>query len=122
MLVLFISFRLSVACNQLDKEPVDHKSELTIPSEYEGVLPCASCPGIEYKLRLDFNRFREMNIYIDQTDQTIEIDGDWEIRADTLFLRSDEDLIHKRFIIENDALTLIDSEGDKISTLILSNQ
>ena len=121
LLVLFISFRINVACNQLDRDSIEPASDLTIPSEYEGVLPCASCPGIEYTLRLDFSRFQENNIYIDQSDQQIDIDGNWEIRADTLFLISDEELIHKRFLIKNESLTLIDNEGERISSLNLSD-
>lgn len=117
LLVLFISFRINVACNQLDKKPAVEKSNLAIPSTHETVLPCASCPGIEYSLTLNEDLFLEKNIYIDRAEQPVQIVGVWEVRSDTLILINDKDLIHKRFIIANDSLTLLDNEGDPIILL-----
>lgn len=118
LLVIFISFRINVACNQLDKKPDNPSSSiLNIPSDFEAVLPCASCPGIEYKLTLTENRFIESNVYIDRSDQPVEIDGIWEIQSDSLFLLKDNERIHKRFIISNHSLILLDNEGDRIASV-----
>ncbi len=120
LLVTFISFRINVACNQLDKKPDDPSSSptnLNISTDYEAVLPCASCPGIKYRLNLTENRFIESNVYIDRSDQPVEIDGTWEIQADRLILIKEDDRVHKRFIISNRSLILLDNEGDRIATL-----
>lgn len=119
LLLIFISFRINVACNQLEKEPADEETGLVIPSTYETVLPCASCPGIEYSLTLDENLFLEKNTYIDRSNVPVQIEGIWEIQSDTLILMNDKELIHKRFMITNGSLTLLDNEGDPMLPLNL---
>ena len=118
LLGIFISFRINVACNQLDKKPDNPTSSfLNIPSNYEAVLPCASCPGIEYRLTLTENRFMESNVYIDSSDQSVEIDGTWEIQSNNLVLLKDDERVHKRFMIDNLSLILLDNEGDRIAVV-----
>ncbi len=104
----------------MDKKPVDPSqltSNINIPSDYEAVLPCASCPGIDYRLNLTENRFLESNVYIGHSDEPVKIDGTWEIQADSLILINEDERVHKRFIISNRLLILLDNEGDRIATL-----
>ena len=79
LLAIFISFRINIACNELRKsgEAEQENAELSIPSSFTGILPCADCPGIQYVLTLDENSFTEVSRYKDRSSEPFITEGAW---------------------------------------------
>lgn len=59
----------------------------SVQGEYQGYLPCADCPGIEYKLTLQGDgTYTESSFYIDRSTQPIVKTGSYTIDGDTVVL------------------------------------
>lgn len=112
LLVLFISFRINVAYNELNRDqPADEIVPFVTPISFYGILPCTTCKGIDYTLILDHEKYIEHNIFLDDEMDPIELEGAWVFRSDTLSLYIDENLLHKSFLWEGSELILLDSLG-----------
>lgn len=127
-LIGFISIRVYIALNApggaSDNNQTSFNFPPGLPSVYTGTLPCASCPGIETHLLVDSTGFREVNRYIDEEDGPFTTYGTWNVSADSMFLTSESD-IYKTYLIENNALRLLDQsdnriEGDLAENYVLS--
>lgn len=111
---------LLVSCNQPKNQ---HKStlseteelDLNLPAMYSGTLPCADCPGIDYQLILEENRFTEISHYQDRSAGNFEEKGTWKVNGDTLTLIGLEDLILKRFLVDESSLTLLDMNSQRVT-------
>lgn len=114
LLVLFISFRINVACNELRSEkPQEEKLPFEIPITFNGILSCSNCVGIDYILILENDRFHEKNNYMDDGMGAIEVYGRWDFRSDTLNLYAEEFLQYKRFLWEEGELIFLDVNGSE---------
>ncbi|MEX2456048.1 MAG: copper resistance protein NlpE N-terminal domain-containing protein [Balneolaceae bacterium] len=120
-LVLFISFRLTTACNQLDQPEPESESIEELPVTYSGTIPCADCPGIDYYLHLEEKQFREVSWYLDPETDPFVADGKWFLKNDTLTLFDDNDIAFKSFLYSNEQLILLDTEGSKITGELADN-
>lgn len=115
MLGGFIFFRVNAALNQIDNGEQAAESQPEIPSTFYGTIPCADCPGIEYVLHLDENRFTELRWYIDRDSAHFEQTGTWEQRSDTLFLSDSTDENYQAFLVGNDRLTLLNRNQKQVT-------
>lgn len=114
LLVLFISFRVNVACNELrSDQPTPETQPFKIPATFSGILPCTTCVGIENTLTLENDRYIENNIYIEDEMEPIQIEGTWEFKSDTLYLYIDEILTYKTFLWEENELIFLNSLGSR---------
>ena len=111
----FIFFRVNTALNQMDNGEKTAEPQPEIPSTFYGTIPCADCPGIEYLLHLDENRYSEMRWYIDRNSTPSEQAGTWEQRSDTLFLHDSTDENYRAFLVDNERLTLLDRDQNRVT-------
>lgn len=90
--------------------------DLRLPAMYSVTLPCADCPGINYRLILEEDRFVEISHYQDRSPGKFEEIGIWEIDRDTLILTqpNNENFI-KKFLVEEQTLTLLDRKNQQIN-------
>ncbi|MCC5906074.1 MAG: copper resistance protein NlpE N-terminal domain-containing protein [Balneolaceae bacterium] len=120
LLAIFISFRINVACNELAREKqletpqADTKIEL--PAFYTGVLPCASCPGIQYWLILKEDHYEEISRYQDRDPTDFSKTGLWTLASDTLRILDDDYQTVKTFLLDDVVLELLDSDENSIDT------
>lgn len=114
LLVLFISFRVNVACNELmSDKPLQEVIPFKTPVIFSGILHCNACVGIDYTLTLESDKYFENNLYIDDDMGLIEIEGTWDFRSDTLFLYVEESQEYKRYLWEGNELILLNSHGSR---------
>jgi len=113
----FVIFRVYVAFQHLDSSS-DAKSTEQFPEElpitYSGVIPCASCPGIDYNLMMYEDRFKEISWYQDRGTEPVVHEGDWRIHGDTLFIHKRDDELRKSFLIEDQSLRMLSRAGDQV--------
>lgn len=126
-LTFILAFSVLVSCNQPEnqQEMSADETELTtsvseqvdwnLPTMYTGTLPCADCPGINYRLIIEEEQFTEISHYQDRSIESFEETGTWEIDGDTLTLRGRENLILKRFLVDESNLTLLSRTNQKIT-------
>jgi len=114
-LVIFIIFRVSIVVDYLSDGETTPAAIPDLPAAYNGTLPCASCPGIEYHLWLEEEQFTEIRHYIDRDPGYSLKSGSWQITADTLKLRMDQSDEQKQFIVTDSTLTLLDTGGNVIT-------
>lgn len=97
-------------------EPQPNLFQEPFYNEYSGTLPCADCPGIDYKLILNENgsytetiSYADLTEYQDKSENTYIYDGHFTVMGDTVFLDKGEDAI-KYFLIHPQGLLLLDNE------------
>lgn len=115
--LIFVAF---ISCSQpQDQQENDHsetaQQNLDLPALYTGTLPCADCPGINYRLILEENRFTEISNYQDRSPGQFQETGTWKINGDTLTLIGLEDLILKRFLVADSTVTLLSMNNEQIT-------
>lgn len=114
LLALFISFRVHVAFSELRSvESIRSGLPFDLPVTFNGIVPCTTCVGIDYTLTLENDRYLENNIYIEDEMGTIQIEGIWDFRSDTLYLYIEEILTYKTFLWEKNEMSLLNSMGSK---------
>jgi uncharacterized membrane protein len=123
ILGIFISLRINVACSELEKLSDEEVPEETfsVPVSYSGVLPCASCPGIQYSLVLEDEKFTEASWYIDKDPNPFVKNGTWQQSADTLRLFDDSGELLKSFLLEGREIILLDETEERISGDLADN-
>jgi uncharacterized membrane protein len=117
LIVLFVSFRLTTACNQMDQELKRAESESIeeLPVTFSGFIPCADCPGIEYYLLIEEDRFTEIRFYKDRDPESFTKSGEWFLQNDTLTIFDENNEALSTFLFSENQLTLLDQEQQKIT-------
>jgi len=115
-LVIFIVLRVNFALNFQQNTPQTADFTPELPSAFTGIMPCASCPGIEYELRLEESHsFTEFSRYIDRDSDNFVYTGRWAVTGDTLSLHFDHSDDKKQFLFSDDTLQKLDSDGNTIT-------
>lgn len=119
-LISYLIFVAFISCSQpQDQQETGHSKtaqhNLNLPALYTGTLPCADCPGINYRLILEENRFTEISNYQDRSPGQFQETGTWKINGDTLTLIGLEDLILKRFLVADSTVTLLNMNNEQIT-------
>ncbi len=121
LLVIFISIRLSIACEQLNKsestvaDEVATQTELDVPSAFSGQYALSDDEIIHYSLLLSEGQYTE--VYLINDSEQLIIDGQWKQHEGNLHLQNEGGELIKRFEIEGDELIL--KEKTENSTGIL---
>ena len=121
LLVIFISIRLSVACEQLNKTEsavsgeVASQTELEIPSAFSGQYALSDDEIIHYSLLLSQGQFTEVYL-MDDSEQLI-IDGQWEQLEDNLHLMNEQGELLKQFQIAGNELVLREKTEQSTGTI-----
>ncbi len=91
-----------------------------IAGTYEGVLPCADCPGIAYRLDLFADHAYNLRIrYLEKTDGVFDDIGRWALSSDgkALALKGGrEELLFFALSADGKTLTKLDLEGKPIAS------
>lgn len=85
-------------------------------TSYTGVLPCADCEGIAYKLTFkEDRRFEATSVYIGKSNRSFTERGQWSLQGDSLLIldKSEEDA--RQFKINNGQLIMLDRQGTEVS-------
>ena len=100
----------------------EHLPGLNFPVSYEGVLPCADCPGIATRINLwDDGVFHMQRTYLDTSDgdQTFFLLGRWHIDPvvkNKIYLHSDKQTPTIFIITEDGNLEKMDIHGNPIDS------
>lgn len=125
--IFIFAFSVMISCTQPENHqettasgpaqstPAEEQIDIHLPALYTGTLPCADCPGIDYRLILEENKFTEISHYQERSAENFEENGEWEVDGDTLTLRGEEDLILKRFLIGESNLSLLNRNNQRIT-------
>ncbi|TWI91506.1 copper resistance protein NlpE N-terminal domain-containing protein [Chitinophaga japonensis] len=134
-LLLAVMLGILTACNSggpREQEQADSSAAaspgagITGPSakaagSYQGVLPCADCPGIDYQLSLyEDHHYRELRAYRDRNHHKAFIDtGRWQLENDSIvrLLREQP----QRFLFQDGKLYHLDQEGHRITGMLADN-
>jgi uncharacterized lipoprotein YbaY/heat shock protein HslJ len=94
--------------------------EPTAPTgTFEGLLPCADCPGIRYRLALSSDQAYELRTeYLDRPDGVVDEVGSYVLSPDgkTLVLEGSREGPRYFAIAAEDRLTQLDTKGDPIAS------
>ena len=117
LLILFISFRVNVACNELRSDRLGAEAvQAELPVTYTGLLPCDNCPDIQYTLTLDIGKYVEKSFSIEGESAPLQSEGIWELRSDTLYIYNENTSPEKRFLWKDDEIILLDQDNAKVSS------
>ncbi|PJX25179.1 hypothetical protein CAP47_02460 [Psychroflexus sp. S27] len=101
------------------EEVIDnHTSQISLDwaGTYQGVIPCADCPGIEMTVKLSEDQSIEIkSVYQDKDTEFIE-DSEFEWLDDGLRIYSEVDKQKYYFKIEENQIVFLDQEGNKIDS------
>ncbi|HKJ42115.1 MAG TPA: copper resistance protein NlpE N-terminal domain-containing protein [Sunxiuqinia sp.] len=89
----------------------------TLNGIYQGVLPCADCPGIDYQLILkNDHTYSEKMIYQNRHVPAILDSGVYSIKNDTILQlkNNPESTGMRQFVIRDSQLTMLDMNGQLI--------
>lgn len=117
LLVLFISFRLTTACGEMDnREQVRESDPIEeLPAVFTGMMPCADCPGIEMHLLIDEDGFTELSWYRDRSPEPFKTEGTWVLNSDTLSLYSSENELLKSYLFDGETVKLLDRNLQQVT-------
>ncbi len=96
----------------MDKDPGSQIEEL--PATYTGILPCESCPGIEYDIQLMNDSFASYSFHRDSGREVISESGTWTLKNDTLYTYVDDQL-YKAFLYSKNQLIMLDENLEERS-------
>lgn len=80
---------------------------------YEGVLPCASCEGIQTTLTLQAdNSFELKSIYLGKDESIFKVAGkfDWDSNGSKITLSDGS-----KYLVGENQLLMLDTEGNRIT-------
>ncbi|NLU93976.1 copper resistance protein NlpE N-terminal domain-containing protein [Chitinophaga sp. Ak27] len=129
----FLLPALFVALAACNNNTADHQAQntqknkpgvtaLPITGTYQGTLPCADCPGMDYQISLyDDHTFSELVAYQGRGQEVATVEtGSWRQTSDSTVI------IHKKtdsssFLAAEGKLLLLDTKGKRIEGVLASN-
>ncbi|MCX4190186.1 META domain-containing protein [Methylophaga sp. OBS3] len=116
--LVFVGWMLtSCQSDDGDDDILDWRASVSFPASYSGTLPCADCPGIDYRLNL----FADHSFFLQTEYQERSVTpsftlGHWQLHnQNTLVLLSD--VQNYRFAINDQRhLTLLNQQGQLINS------
>ena len=127
---------LTTACNDPQNAPsqdatANTETQTTIPSGdtsqnaldwpgvYEGVIPCASCEGIQTTLTLQAdNSFELKSIYLGKDETIFKVAGkfDWDTNGSKITLSDGS-----KYLVGENQLFMLDTDGNRINGELAEN-
>ncbi|MDX2271665.1 MAG: copper resistance protein NlpE N-terminal domain-containing protein [Cyanobacteriota bacterium] len=109
------------ASPELTTEPIamgdSSQTSLDWAGVYQGVVPCASCSGIETTLTLNPDRSYRLTLrYLGESDEEIERSGtfSWNEQGNTITL-SNSDNAPSQYLVGENQLIQLDQQGERIT-------
>ncbi len=114
--------------NNLSKKEVihdSHTSEISLDwnATYKGILPCASCSGIETTITLyDDKTFKKKEIYLDTKGGTFVQKGKFTFTQDgNKIILKNKDGSKDMYIVGESRLIMLNKDGKKINSTLSKN-
>ncbi|MCC5940247.1 MAG: hypothetical protein JJU37_01795 [Balneolaceae bacterium] len=125
LLVIFISIRLSIACEELNKSAVDQQTnnqvgDIELPAAFSATAVSSSDHQLHYSLILKDNRFKEVVLFDDESQSTIENTGLWEISNNRVTLTDHQGELLKLFRLQESELLLIKATDETTPHLTIN--
>lgn len=119
--IFLLAFTLVIvlSCSRKEKEIVELHQLLveTVSGTWQGTIPCADCPGIEYELTLKPDKtYREQSVYLEEDVQPFIDAGNWEINKDSVITLGKEGEGMRYFKFTGEALKVLDAQKQPITT------
>ncbi|AVV86049.1 copper resistance protein NlpE [Shewanella putrefaciens] len=95
------------------------QNSLDWPGNYEGVLPCASCEGIETHISLKAdNSFELKSIYLGKDEKIFKVTGTavWDAQGQKITLADGT-----QYLVGENQLIMLDTEGKRITGELATN-
>ncbi|MGL4746291.1 MAG: copper resistance protein NlpE [Shewanella sp.] len=95
------------------------QNALDWPGVYEGVLPCASCEGIQTTLTLQAdNSFELKSIYLGKDESIFKVAGkfDWDSNGSKITLSDGS-----KYLVGENQLFMLDTDGNRITGGLAEN-
>lgn len=91
------------------------RHSLDYKGTYEGVLPCADCPGIKTEVVLSEDTYILRRTYLERSETPFESSGKyiWDITGNKIILKGEEPHLH--FLVAENMLVQLDLKGEKIT-------
>ena len=133
-LLFFITLTMAfAACNNNNKTAREQQDSIrihqTAPGQttklagtYQGTLPCADCPGIDYQISLyDDHTYSELTAYQGRGENIATVEtGTWRAVNDSIaMLEKKNDSVS--FVAAENKLILLDKAGKRIEGMLASN-
>lgn len=97
--------------------PVDShtaRDSLDWAGSYEGVLPCADCPGIRTRVTLSDNgRYEKQTQYLDRQPQPEVVAGTFSWESDGSTIRLDASGDSQRYFVGENQVTMLYRDGTR---------
>ncbi len=110
--VLFFLFATTVSCIHSTAKDARHANAVGM---YHGLLPCASCPGIDTWVEIfedrDGLKFKMVERYLEEKDGFFHSTGTARLSKNTLQLQKKQETIY--YLVKEDALLLLGNSPDK---------
>ena len=105
----------SEPARQQSPTPADtSQNALDWPGSYQGVIPCADCPGIKLTLQLQADqRYQLARYYQERADEPEQTEGEFSWSSDGRQITLD-DAAGTQFLVGENRLLLLDPQGQKI--------
>ncbi|HEY8916116.1 MAG TPA: copper resistance protein NlpE N-terminal domain-containing protein [Chitinophaga sp.] len=90
---------------------------------YQGTLPCADCPGIDYQISLyDNNHYKTLMVYRDRNQNRPMVDtGTWKIEQDSMVRITLSGQSKQTFLFEDGRLYQLNEHGQRITGALADN-
>lgn len=85
-----------------------------LPAIFAGTIPCADCPGIQYKLELRSDHTFSRQMIYEERHAIVGDSGTWELNDKVLVLHVHNDPIDKFAVRDADTLRKLDVNGNEI--------
>jgi heat shock protein HslJ len=87
-----------------------------LPATFTGMMPCADCPGIHYRLDLKPDHSFSSQMVYDERDATFNDSGSWELadNGKMLVLKGKGKVAEKFSVRDSDTLRRLDMNGNEI--------
>lgn len=95
------------------------QNALDWPGEYEGVIPCASCEGIQTTLTLQAdNSFELKSIYLGKDETIFKVAGkfEWDTNGSKITLSDGS-----KYLVGENQLFMLDKDGNRINGELAEN-
>lgn len=104
--------------------PDMHTSETALdwPGTYEGIVPCADCPGIETKLTLNEDKTFELSVlYQDREKKPTLSKGNFTFDTTGSVITLDKNGNNTRYKVKEGCLAMLDGDGKEIEGALKAN-
>lgn len=85
-----------------------------LPATFVGKMPCADCPGIDYRIILKPDHTFSSHMTYEERNTSLDDSGHWKFANNVLVLRGSHNAIDKFRVRDADTLRKLDIDGNEI--------